>query len=81
MPAPAFATLTIDELARLRRSPRRRRPEPHPRLPRRRRPHRPAREHGALGWWWPDPAIALGIAVMAIHEGRETWKGDEGEET
>lgn len=35
----------------------------------------------ALGWWWLDPAIALGIAAMAIHEGRETWEGDEEEES
>ena len=34
----------------------------------------------ALGWWWLDPAIALGIAVMAVHEGREAWEGEEGEE-
>jgi hypothetical protein len=24
-----------------------------------------------LGWWWLDPAVALGIAAMAIHEDRE----------
>jgi divalent metal cation (Fe/Co/Zn/Cd) transporter len=34
----------------------------------------------ALGWWWLDPAIALVIAAMAVHEGRETWEGDEDEE-
>jgi divalent metal cation (Fe/Co/Zn/Cd) transporter len=34
----------------------------------------------ALGWWWLDPAIALGIAVMAVREGRETWEGEEDEE-
>jgi len=33
-----------------------------------------------LGWWWLDPAVALGIAVMAVHEGRETWEGEEAEE-
>jgi divalent metal cation (Fe/Co/Zn/Cd) transporter len=32
-----------------------------------------------LGWWWLDPAIALVIAAMAVHEGRETWEGDEDE--
>lgn len=29
-----------------------------------------------LGWWWLDPLIALGIAALAIHEGRETWEED-----
>ncbi len=29
-----------------------------------------------LGWWWLDPMIALGIAALAVREGRETWKGD-----
>ena len=27
-----------------------------------------------LGWWWLDPLIALGIAALAIHEGREAWE-------
>ncbi len=30
----------------------------------------------ALGWWWVDPAVALGIAGLAIKEGREAWAGD-----
>ena len=29
----------------------------------------------AFGIWWADPAIALAIAALAIHEGRETWRG------
>ena len=29
-----------------------------------------------LGAWWLDPAIALTIAAIAIHEGIETWQGD-----
>jgi divalent metal cation (Fe/Co/Zn/Cd) transporter len=29
----------------------------------------------ALGWWWLDPAVALGIAALAIREGREAWEG------
>ncbi len=29
-----------------------------------------------LGAWWLDPAIALAIAAIAIHEGIETWRGD-----
>lgn len=32
--------------------------------------------NAALGWWWLDPAIALGIATLAIKEGREAWNGD-----
>jgi divalent metal cation (Fe/Co/Zn/Cd) transporter len=29
----------------------------------------------AFGLWWADPAIALGIAGLAIKEGGETWGG------
>jgi divalent metal cation (Fe/Co/Zn/Cd) transporter len=29
-----------------------------------------------LGWWWLDPVIALGIAGLAVQEGREAWSGD-----
>jgi divalent metal cation (Fe/Co/Zn/Cd) transporter len=29
-----------------------------------------------LGLWWLDPAVALGIAAVAIKEGRETWRGE-----
>ena len=29
-----------------------------------------------LGWWWADPATALAIAAVAVHEGRESWRGD-----
>jgi len=28
-----------------------------------------------VGWWWLDPLIALGIAGLALKEGRETWRG------
>jgi divalent metal cation (Fe/Co/Zn/Cd) transporter len=28
------------------------------------------------GWWWADPASALVIAAVAVHEGRESWRGD-----
>lgn len=31
----------------------------------------------ALGWWWLDPAIGLGIAGWAIWEGVEAWRGEE----
>lgn len=30
----------------------------------------------ALGWWWLDPIIGLGIAGLAVHEGREAWAGE-----
>jgi divalent metal cation (Fe/Co/Zn/Cd) transporter len=29
-----------------------------------------------LGWWWADPMVALLIAVLAVKEGREAWRGD-----
>ncbi|MGM1018544.1 MAG: cation transporter [Actinomycetota bacterium] len=29
-----------------------------------------------LGWWWADSLAALVIAVFAIREGIEAWKGD-----
>ena len=29
-----------------------------------------------LGWWWADPLTALLIAVVAVKEGWETWRGD-----
>lgn len=30
-----------------------------------------------LGWWWLDPIAALAIAVVAVREGLETWRGDD----
>jgi divalent metal cation (Fe/Co/Zn/Cd) transporter len=30
-----------------------------------------------FGWWWVDPLVGLGLAAVAIHEGREAWRGDE----
>jgi divalent metal cation (Fe/Co/Zn/Cd) transporter len=32
--------------------------------------------NGALGWWWLDPIIGLGIAGLAVREGREAWAGE-----
>jgi divalent metal cation (Fe/Co/Zn/Cd) transporter len=32
--------------------------------------------NAALGWWWADPAAAIGIALVAANEGRQTWHGD-----
>ena len=29
-----------------------------------------------LGWWWADPVAGLVIAVFAVREGVEAWKGD-----
>jgi divalent metal cation (Fe/Co/Zn/Cd) transporter len=29
-----------------------------------------------LGWWWLDPIAGLGIAALAVHEGREAWAGE-----
>jgi len=28
------------------------------------------------GWWWADPLTALGIAAVALKEGRESWRGE-----
>jgi len=29
-----------------------------------------------FGWWWLDPIAALLIAVVAVREGIETWRGE-----
>lgn len=29
-----------------------------------------------FGWWWADPIAALIIAVFAVREGIEAWRGD-----
>jgi divalent metal cation (Fe/Co/Zn/Cd) transporter len=29
-----------------------------------------------FGWWWADPIAALVIAVVAVREGRDAWRGD-----
>lgn len=31
--------------------------------------------NSAFGWWWVDPVVALGIALVAVREGREAWRG------
>ena len=31
--------------------------------------------NAAFGLWWADPAVALGIAAIALHEGLQTWRG------
>lgn len=30
-----------------------------------------------LGWTWADPIAALGIAALAVREGREAWRGED----
>jgi divalent metal cation (Fe/Co/Zn/Cd) transporter len=32
--------------------------------------------NAVLGWWWADPAVAVLIAGVAVHEGREAWRGE-----
>jgi divalent metal cation (Fe/Co/Zn/Cd) transporter len=29
-----------------------------------------------FGWWWLDPVAGLGIAGLAVREGREAWAGE-----
>jgi divalent metal cation (Fe/Co/Zn/Cd) transporter len=33
--------------------------------------------NGALGWWWGDPAAALGMVPLVLREAREAWRGDD----
>jgi divalent metal cation (Fe/Co/Zn/Cd) transporter len=28
-----------------------------------------------FGWWWADPAAALGMTFLLVKEGREAWQG------
>ncbi|MFE3452875.1 cation transporter [Nonomuraea sp. NPDC059194] len=30
-----------------------------------------------LGWWWVDPAVATGLAVVAVREGARAWRGHD----
>ena len=32
--------------------------------------------NASLGWWWADPAAVLVLAVLAVREGRNAWRGD-----
>lgn len=32
--------------------------------------------NAVLGWWWADPAAGLVIAVVALREGLESWRGE-----
>jgi divalent metal cation (Fe/Co/Zn/Cd) transporter len=29
-----------------------------------------------FGVWWLDPTVAVGIAVLAVREGRRAWRGE-----
>jgi divalent metal cation (Fe/Co/Zn/Cd) transporter len=31
--------------------------------------------NSTLGWWWADPVVALGLAVVAVKEGRAALRG------
>lgn len=31
----------------------------------------------ALDWRWVDPVIGLGLAAVALHEGRAAWRGED----
>lgn len=33
--------------------------------------------NATLGWWWADPVAALGVAYLALREGREAWEGED----
>lgn len=33
--------------------------------------------NAAFGWWWADPIAALGVAYLALREGREAWEGED----
>lgn len=33
--------------------------------------------HAVAGWWWADPLAAIGIALLALREGIEAWRGEE----
>jgi divalent metal cation (Fe/Co/Zn/Cd) transporter len=32
--------------------------------------------NAVLGWWWLDPIAGLGIACLAVREGRQAWAGE-----
>ncbi len=32
--------------------------------------------NAAVGWWWLDPIAGLGIAGLAVREGRAAWAGE-----
>lgn len=30
-----------------------------------------------FGWWWADPAAALGMTIFLVREGRGAWRGED----
>jgi divalent metal cation (Fe/Co/Zn/Cd) transporter len=32
--------------------------------------------NATLGWWWADPLVALGLAAVAVREGRNALRGE-----
>jgi divalent metal cation (Fe/Co/Zn/Cd) transporter len=32
--------------------------------------------NAVFGLWWADPAVALGIAALALNEGHDAWRGE-----
>jgi hypothetical protein len=32
--------------------------------------------NAVLGWSWADPVAALGVAAVAVREGRQAWRGE-----
>jgi divalent metal cation (Fe/Co/Zn/Cd) transporter len=32
--------------------------------------------NATVGWWWADPLAAVVIAIVAVKEGREAWRGE-----
>lgn len=36
--------------------------------------------NASVGWWWADPVAALGIAALAVREGREAWEESAGDD-
>lgn len=37
--------------------------------------------NAVLGWWWADPLAGIGIAALALLEGRRTWSAESLEDT
>jgi divalent metal cation (Fe/Co/Zn/Cd) transporter len=33
--------------------------------------------NAAFGWWWADPAAAIGMTVFLAKEGRAAWRGED----
>jgi hypothetical protein len=50
---------------------------PDARFERAEREHVGRPETPSLRLWWLDPTVALVIAVVAVREGIETWRGED----